>query len=139
MGPVNNSNQDDSDPTPLDDFADFSAKASKLAEAIPDELREQDRERLEYQVEKQIYQDAVLETPEGQVELSMAYYWSSTIAGECNIDIPHDEIPDDVELTDCRLQINSSSGIPLLAGPIVKVGQENGLGGNTTVAIKGHR
>jgi hypothetical protein len=102
---------------------------------LADSIREERSKGIEYGIEQRVYEDALLDTPKESIELSQAYYWSETIDGEYNIDIPDEEIPEGVDLEECRLSIFSEGGIPLLAGEIETVGAVDGLGGNTTVVI----
>lgn len=97
------------------------------------EVKEQQARAIDVDIENRIYENAALETPDRSIPLSSAYHWAVSIDGSHNIDIPHDEIPDDVCLSECDVVIRSSDGVPLFVGEITSVGRVDGLGGNTTV------
>jgi hypothetical protein len=107
----------------------------ELVDAMPEEVIEAHKRRLEFTPDHGIYDDARLKTPDCvALKLSSAYYWATDIRGRHLVDVPHSELPDR-PLTECSLRIRTDAGVPLLSGQIVDVGRKDGLGGNTTVVV----
>ena len=121
-----------SDDISPEDVADMF---QEFVDEIPEEATEAHKHRLESTPECGIYEHARLTTPDDtEFVLSSAHYWTTDHQGRHLVDIHHSELPTR-QLTGLSLQIRADDGVPLLAGRIVDVGRENGLGGDTTLIV----
>lgn len=122
----------------IEEVRDALDAINTLSSAFASAVESYNPPQIRVEIENGIYENVQLEAPGDAVfQLSTGYFWSTDLRGCHLVDIPADEIPDDIDLTDCRLRIDSDDGVPLLGGQIVDVGQQDGLGGNTTVVVGG--
>lgn len=107
---------------------------ASMIDNLPDDAIEQHRERIEFDIDEGLYQQAKLHTPDGgEFVVGPAHVWGSGYPpNKQNVDIPIRRVPErlrDSGLGECSLTISNNAGIPLVSGPLKDDGnRQDGLG-----------
>lgn len=105
--------------TDADDFRSSLEALQELFESIPDEAWMRHRERVQFEPDIGIYDNALLYTPDGEVPAGEVHYWATRSDGCHLVDVRERNIPPSVDLAECRLEIRNGDGVPILAGDVV--------------------
>lgn len=112
-----------------------------LIDALPDEVLDRQRERIEFTPTNGLYERAVLNTPDGASFLvGPARLWGSGLGARQNIDVPIDAVPEhlhDSGLGDCELTVYNPQNQPILRGTLVDDGNVQAGLNTICVAVDG--